>query len=316
VWYTGFRTKNTITIKQEVRNMKKRLLSMLLAAVMTVSFVGCSGSGTSSDSSSSGDNYTKEVKIDNVTLYLPEDAVESNEDNSSDNLTWYKTSFGKISLLKTDLYTGDWHSDLTANVFADGAKSKEKILIGDEKALMYVEDFKSQPAYWLNFNSSEHCINIIILSNTSEENAKEEYEKFLKHISIDSSVPTVTTTTTETTPSARDEFNKKYGNLPTWKDVKYDPMSYIGKKFTITDATYELDDYYNYNYRDTEAKYFVFSAETTGSYSDRWYVYADRKEFDWLFKQLKERNLKGNIVVKAQFKDGTKNGLVTLVDTE
>lgn len=302
--------------------MKKRLLTMLLAAVMTVSIAGCSNSGSSSDSSSSeltgwgDDGYTKEVKIDNVTLCLPEDAVESNGDNSSDNLTWYKTSFGKIALRKGDFYTGDWHSDLTAIVFADGAKSKEKILIGDEKALMYVEDFKSQPAYWLNFNSSEHCINIIILSNTSEENAKEEYEKFLKHISIDSSVPTVTTTTTETTPSARDEFNKKYGNLPTWKDVKYDPMSYIGKKFTITDATYELDDYYNYNYRDTEAKYFVFSADTTGSYSDRWYVYADRKEFDWLFKQLKERNLKGNIVVKAQFKDGTKNGLVTLVDTE
>ena len=296
--------------------MKKRLLSMLLAAVMTVSIAGCSESRSSSESSETGDGYTQEIKIDNVTLCLPEDAVESNGDNSSDNLTWYKTSFGKISLLKTDLYTGDWHSDLTANVFADGAKSKEKILIGDEKALMYVEDFKSQPAYWLNFNSSEHCINIIILSNTSEENAKEEYEKFLKHISIDSSVPTVTTTTTETTPSARDEFNKKYGDLPTWKDVKYDPMSYIGKKFTITDATYELDDYYNYNYRDTEAKYFVFSAEPTGSYSDRWYVYADRKEFDWLFKQLKERNLKGNIVVKAQFKEATKHGMATLVDTE
>ena len=302
--------------------MKKRLLTMLLAAVMTVSIAGCSNSGSSSDSSSSeltgwgDDNYTKEVKIDNVTLYLPDDAVESNEDNSNDDLTWYKTSFGKIRIAKGVILTDNWHSDTTIASWSEEAKSMEKIMIGDEKALICVLDFNSTPSYMVNFNSNEHRIGIVISSDKSEENAKEEYEKFIKHISIDSSAPKATTTTTETTPSARDEFNKKYGDLPTWKDVKYDPMSYIGKKFTITDATYELDDYYNYNYRDTEAKYFVFSAEPTGSYSDRWYVYADRKEFDWLFKQLKERNLKGNIVVKAQFKDGTKNGLVTLVDTE
>ncbi len=306
--------------------MKKRLLSLLLAAVMTVSIAGCSNSGSSSDSSSleltgwGDDNYTKEVKIDNVTLYLPEDAVETDE--STDNKKLYDTSFGNIYLNSSTSAMDDWHSTDIIEHWKNSsisAKNFKQIMIGNEKALSFECESgdENKPSISLSFNTcSAHSLSILIICNDSIQRANEEYEKLLKHISIDNSMPTQTTTTTATTPSANDEFNKKYGNLPTWKDVKYDPMSYIGKKFTITDATYELDDYYNYNYRDTEAKHFVFSAETTGSYSDRWYVYADRKEFDWLFKQLKERNLKGNIVVKAQFKDGTKNGLVTLVDTE
>lgn len=305
--------------------MKKKILAIILAAAMTISVAGCSESGSSpgnSDTaeSTSENSYTKEITIDNVTLYLPEDATVSDENSSTgDNLTWYKTSFGKISVRKADVFTDDWHNEITTSFWSAGAKKTEKIMIGDEKALMYVEDYNSKPAYWLNFNSSKHCINIIVVSDTSEENAKEEYEEFLKHISIDSSAPkaTTTTTTTVSTPSAKDEFNEKYGKLPTWKDVKYDPLSYIGKNFTITDATYEIDDYYNYEYRDTEGKYFVFSATPPGTYiSDRLYIYADRTKFDWLFQALKEKRLKGSIVVKAEFKNATKRGMATLVDTQ
>ena len=279
-----------------------------------------SESDYSAESKDTDDNYTKELKIDNVTICLPEDATVSDENSStSDKLTWYKTSFGKISVRQADVFTDDWHSEITVSFWTIDAKKTEKIMIGNEKALMYVRDYNSKPAYWLNFNSSKHCINIIVVSDTSEENAKEEYEEFLKHISIDSSAPkaTTTTTTTVTTPSAKDEFNEKYGKLPTWKDVKYDPLSYIGKNFTITDATYEIDDYYNYEYRDTEGKYFVFSATPPGTYiSDRLYIYADRTKFDWLFQALKEKRLKGSIVVKAEFKNATKRGMATLVDTQ
>lgn len=297
--------------------MKKKLLSLLLAAVMTVSIAGCSESRSSSESSETGDGYTKEIKIDNVTLCIPQDSVETDHNNeSNDRITLYKTSFGKISVRRADLFTEDWHDNILISLWAGSAKRTEKLMIGNEKALMYVADYNSIPAYWLNFNSSGHCINIIISSDESEEKAKQEYEKFLSHISIDPSAPKGTTTTTTTT-SPKDDFNEKYGSLPTWKDVKYDPISYIGKNFIITDATYEIDDYYNYDYRGTEEKYFVFSAQPPGAYiSDRLYIYADRTKFDWLFKKLKEGRLKGNIVVKAEFKDSTKQGMATLVDTE
>ena len=276
--------------------MKKRLLTMLLAAVMTVSIAGCSNSGSSSDSSSSeltgwgDDGYTKEVKIDNVTLCIPEDATETND--STDDNKWYDTSFGMINLNSSQSSMDDWHSTDIIEYWKSStrtAKNFKQIMIGNEKALSFECESgdENKPSISLSFNTcGAHSLSILIICNDSIQRANEEYEKLLKHISIDSSMPTQTTTTTATTPSANDEFNKKYGDLPTWKDVKYDPMSYIGKKFTITDATYELDDYYNYNYRDTEAKYFVFSAETTGSYSDRWYVYADRQWDDKILKEI------------------------------
>ena len=212
VWYTGFRTKNTITIKQEVRNMKKRLLSMLLAAVMTVSIAGCSGSGTSSDSSSSGDNYTKEVKIDNVTLYLPEDAVETDE--STDNKKLYDTSFGNIYLNSSTSAMDDWHSTDIIEHWKNSsisAKNFKQIMIGNEKALSFECESgdENKPSISLSFNTcSAHSLSILIICNDSIQRANEEYEKLLKHISIDNSMPTQTTTTTATTPSANDEFNK------------------------------------------------------------------------------------------------------------
>ena len=88
--------------------MKKRLLSILLAAVMTVSIAGCSESRSSSESSETGDGYTKEVKFDNVTIYLPEDATES--DDSTADCKWYDTSFGKIGIDISMSAKNDWHA--------------------------------------------------------------------------------------------------------------------------------------------------------------------------------------------------------------
>ena len=306
--------------------MKKRFLSILLAAVMTVSIAGCSESRSSSESSETGDGYTKEIKIDNVTLCIPEDATETND--STDDNKWYDTSFGMINLNSSQSSMDDWHSTDIIEYWKSStrtAKNFKQIMIGNEKALSFECESgeEKQPSVCLVFNTSgAHSLAILIRCKESIERANEEYEKLLKHVSIDSSMPTQTTTTTTTastttTPSAKDAFNEKYGNLPTWKDVKYDPIAYIGKKFTITDATYAIDDYYNFDYSGTEGKYFVFSAEPPGAYiSDRWYIYADRSKFDWLFKQLKEGRLRGNIVVKAEYKEATKHGMATLVDTE
>lgn len=115
--------------------------------------------------------------------------------------------------------------------------------------------------------------------------------------------------------SARDAFFRKYPNIPSYKDVKYDPYSYLRKNFIITGSA-ELDDYYNYEYYDLEQTYFCIAIEpVNGSYSDRWYIYAKRKDFPELFQALK--NGKGasiTLICQGQFTDATKNSLATLID--
>lgn len=114
---------------------------------------------------------------------------------------------------------------------------------------------------------------------------------------------------------AHKAFLNKYPNTASHKDVKYDPYSYLGKNFIIT-GTAELDDYYNYEYRDFEHSYFCIAIEpVNGAYSDRWYIYANRNTFKELFETLKQgTSNKITLVCQGQFVNATKNSLATLTD--
>lgn len=82
-------------------------------------------------------------------------------------------------------------------------------------------------------------------------------------------------------------FKDTYGGPVSEKDVKYNPWSYIGKYFLLT-GTAELDDYYNYDYRDLESIYFCICVTPKGGgYSDRWYIYCERYKYSDLFETLK-----------------------------
>ena len=113
----------------------------------------------------------------------------------------------------------------------------------------------------------------------------------------------------------QEAFLGKYPNAASHKDVKYDPYTYLGKDFIIT-GTAKLDDYYNYEYRDWEYSYFCIDIEPeNGSYSDRWYIYANRNTFQELFQILKNGNSTTvTLVCRGQFIDATRNSLATLVD--
>lgn len=118
------------------------------------------------------------------------------------------------------------------------------------------------------------------------------------------------------TVTQKEIIASRYNNLITWKDVKYDPPSkHIGENFIISDAGLAIVDRYDYDYSDTQEKYFCFIASPQeGIY---WCIYADRTQFDWLLTALKKGDpLLGNIVVKAEFPESTKRGLVTLVNLE
>lgn len=114
-------------------------------------------------------------------------------------------------------------------------------------------------------------------------------------------------------------YTEKYGKLATYKDVKYDPLSYLNKYFTVS-GTVELDDYYNYDYRDLESVYFcICITPTGGGYTDRWYIYCDRGKYKNLLESLKnnekfEITTKLTIVCKSGYPDSLKEEMANLVD--
>ena len=109
-------------------------------------------------------------------------------------------------------------------------------------------------------------------------------------------------------------INLKYPNAPTNKDVQYDKYGNIGKNFTIS-GTAELDNYYNWGYKDFEAGYFCIQVTPTyGSYSDRWYIYASRSEFSELFDKLKNGSQNVNLVARLIFADTGSSNMATLVE--
>ena len=110
-------------------------------------------------------------------------------------------------------------------------------------------------------------------------------------------------------------FLQKYPNALSYRNVKYDPLGCIAKPFVISGKA-ELDDYYNYEYRDMEYVYFcVEFTPTGGSFTERWYIYIDRRAHGDLYEAL----LNGSagtltFVCKTMFLDAAKNSMATMID--
>lgn len=88
----------------------------------------------------------------------------------------------------------------------------------------------------------------------------------------------------------------------------------LGKKFLLI-GTAELDDYYNYDYRDLEGYYFCICVTPTGGgYADRWYIYAPRDKCSELFDKLKKGSSDIVLICNGQFQDSLKREMATLTD--
>lgn len=113
----------------------------------------------------------------------------------------------------------------------------------------------------------------------------------------------------------KEVFLGQYTNLVTAKDVKYDVYNNIGKAFAL-EGSAELDDYFNYEYRDLDSIYFCIKITPRGgSYGDEWYVYANRVQFSSLLETLMDRDLDDvTVVCRAPYTNASKNGMATLVD--
>lgn len=111
-------------------------------------------------------------------------------------------------------------------------------------------------------------------------------------------------------------FADTYKGLVSYKDVKYDPDSHLYDYFLLT-GTAELDDYYNYEYRDFESSYFCICVTPDGGgFTDRWYIYGDRynSEFKELFEDLKEGPANVMLVCEARLYGAARHEMAELVD--
>ncbi|MDE6732796.1 MAG: hypothetical protein K2J77_07980 [Oscillospiraceae bacterium] len=109
-------------------------------------------------------------------------------------------------------------------------------------------------------------------------------------------------------------FEDKYGELALYKDVKYDPIRYLGRKFLLT-GTAELSDYFNYDYRDFEVVYFCICVTPDGgSFSDRWYIYCDRYKYAELLEELKSGSKHMMLICNSYFPDSLKEEMADLVE--
>ena len=109
-------------------------------------------------------------------------------------------------------------------------------------------------------------------------------------------------------------FNEKYPNLPTSREVQYDKYGHLFDNFIIT-GTAELDDYYNWGYENYEYAYFCIQiTPSAGSFSDRWYVYAERNKFADLYSSLQSGSKNVTLVAQMIFVDTGSNNMATLVD--
>lgn len=95
-----------------------------------------------------------------------------------------------------------------------------------------------------------------------------------------------------------DFFNQKYGNLPTYKDVRNNPDLYGGKEFVLS-GTAVICDYYNaYDYEGLYSICFCIRVTPTDGSSD-WYVYALKGDSKEVYERLNGCILEVNMVCQS-----------------
>ncbi len=109
-------------------------------------------------------------------------------------------------------------------------------------------------------------------------------------------------------------IDARYPNVLSNKDVQFNKFGTLGQIFMI-EGTAELDDYYNWGYRNFEASHFCINIRPVGgSYSDEWKIYASRNHFKQLYDDLMNGSQHIYLVAKTDFADTGTNNMATLVD--
>ncbi|GGG81983.1 hypothetical protein [Paenibacillus radicis (ex Gao et al. 2016)] len=81
------------------------------------------------------------------------------------------------------------------------------------------------------------------------------------------------------------------------KTVQFNMANNLDKSFAIS-GVLELDDYYNYGFKKEETHFSTYLIPDDGTYSDGWYLYFSRKDFEELFNDL--LNGEKHVLVEAK----------------
>lgn len=154
----------------------------------------------STDNSGKSSDYTKELKFDNISLFLPENAVS----NEGDNYTNYYTDDGMLTLVVSDspVPTGsiNLHSSVYTDSFLEGIGDNLKyydyrFLNGIAAVYTEIEvtsDGRTSNGAGLMFTSSNQMISIIASGDDSLESAQKFLSKILSHMKINGESVTMT----------------------------------------------------------------------------------------------------------------------------
>lgn len=188
----------------------KRILSVIISLVVSICLLsGCNSETKNKESSSSisvknasENEYTKKITVENVTFYVPADSVEEQELFDDYKITRYLCDWGYILLHQNskETFFDDDYAAFMLGLSIDKGK-EAKIVTIDDKKVCYAETNYDDPAHDCK-QSIDLYINskvaLKVFSNESLAVAKEHYEEFVKHITIEEEQEPVNTTTTMT----------------------------------------------------------------------------------------------------------------------
>ncbi len=272
--------------------MFKKMVCLFLSAVCALTLVACS-KGEETKTSSVEES---KMSFDSV------DAMKSVADG-----VWMNASTGEYLIIKDGIALS--YSEELAKSSADSISKEGKEFSSFEEfyeEILNVNGIHIKYSYEEGTVVNEDSGDIVFELDDEETAFNYDMDMYMKEYGV-------------TEDDIKDELLEhfiaiRYPNISDNKDVQYDKFGHVGKNFMIS-GTAELDDYYNWGYRNFEAAYFCIRIRPTGgSYSDEWYIYASRTEFKDLFEKLKTGSKSVKLIAQLLFADTGSNNMATLVE--
>ena len=274
----------------------KKILCIILASMMLV-LCGCgsddsSAVSVSSEAGSVKESFSKEFSKFGLTLYLPEDAYESeNEDQDFGSSTRYFCERGYIMLSKLSLKIDNWHNGVLRDSFLsfvnDSSGSIQNVTFNDTNAAIYdmslMKDSKEYTVRGIVFNLSGNSMQIAVTSYRSKDDTKQFFEDIISKMTADGNPVRITTSFSNSTEESKD------GNGIFVKKKYYGGFSFC----VPADAVEKTSSGGNKTYDGTEAVIIVAESSYIPDLTDDLEIYEIYNTYD-----IERKTVDGTTVVK------------------
>lgn len=303
--------------------MSKRLLSILICIILCFTLVGCGKSKLSFENSSDMEEHIYNGVWSCETNYnkgIIDYHYIAFTDSLCINLTLSRDSDQTLEDMFTYLLDDIKIEDFTFTSFAefilaiDESSIKSKhisgfILSGNFKLKMEPIDLEPNNAL---VKETKTKVTYQFYDDNTMVTHGETYHLDEEDNQLETAFAIAYNTKKE---SMKKEFLNQYSNLANANQVKYNVYEYLGRKFSI-EGTAELDDYFNFEYRDFEMIYFCIRViPKNGSYLDAWYIYGDRSTHKELFERLQQGGISNiTFIAEGYFPRALSNQMASLTD--